>query len=68
MPDTPPVTSPVDALIDAIVGLLLLQVPPDGVLDKVSVLPTHTPVPEKSDGVVFTLTVFVDVQPVIGSV
>lgn len=64
----PPVTSPVDALMDAIVGLLLLHVPPDGVLDNVSVLPTHTPVPEKSDGAVFTLTVFVDVQPVIGSV
>jgi hypothetical protein len=54
---TPPATVPTD-------GVLLLQVPPDGVLVNVVVLPTPTTiVPDINVGTVFTVTTSVAVQP-----
>ena len=62
-----PLTTP-DALTVAIVGLLLVHVPPEGVEDSVVVLPIQTEVtPLIAVGNPFTVAVVVAKQP-LGSV
>ena len=64
VPGITPVTIPVDDPMVAL-PLLLLHVPPAGVEFKVVVKPTHTfLVPVIVDGVVFTVTTIVLIQPV----
>jgi len=61
MPETIP-----DASTDAIVGMLLVHVPPDGVELSAVVLPAHTVVlPVIAVGGVCTVTTAVLVQPVV---
>jgi len=58
-----PVTSP--AVTEAIDGLLLLHIAPEGVEDSVVVLPIQTEVPpDIADGNAFTVAVVVVKQPV----
>ena len=64
MPAIAPVTTPVEILIVAL-PLLLVQLPPAGVLFSVVVRPTHTVgVPVIVVGLAFTVTVLVLIQPV----
>jgi hypothetical protein len=68
VPAATPVTTPDDDPIVAIAGVLLVQVPPDGVPDNIIVEPTHTAmVPVElvtADGNGLTVTVAVRIQPV----
>jgi hypothetical protein len=65
VPAFTPVTTPVPAPTVALDVLLLVHVPPPGLLLSVVVLPTHTAaVPLIDDGAVVTETIFVAAQPV----
>jgi hypothetical protein len=65
IPVATPVTTPVAASTVAIAGVLLVQVPPVGVLDNVRVPPTHAvAVPAIAVGKALTVTVAVVIQPV----
>ena len=60
VPDAKPVARPVELTIVAMVGLLLLQVPPEEELVSVTVLPTQRlPVVLIAAGVEFTVAVTV---------
>lgn len=64
VPALTPVTTPVDASTVPMASLLLLHVPPPGVLDSVDVAPTHAfAVPVMLDGNEFTVMSFVTIQP-----
>ena len=68
VPDETPVTTPEEFMV-ATAMLLLLQTPPDGLLDRVVVLPAQTlvvPVIGETTGKAFTVTVTADdvaIQP-----
>jgi len=65
VPAARPVTTP-ELLMDPWPGLLLLQVPPEGVAVSVVVSPTHTlNVPDGTEGIPLTVTVALAVQPVL---
>jgi hypothetical protein len=65
VPDpAPAVTKPVDALIDATPGVLLLHTPPVGVDVSVAVVPEQTvDAPAIAPGRAFTVTCFTVIQP-----
>lgn len=59
-----PVTMPVVAPTVAIAGLALVHAPPGVVVVSVVVLPIHTvPAPPIGEGIAFTVTIAVTVQP-----
>lgn len=64
VPGAIPTTRPTVAPTVATEGVLLVQVPPDGVLVSMVVLPTHTvPAPDIAEGPGVTLTDIVALQP-----
>jgi len=61
-----PVTTPVEAPIVALAMLLLVQVPPDGLLDNVVVLPIHNvESPVIADGVLLIVTNVIREHPAV---
>jgi hypothetical protein len=64
VPNDIPPTTPVDALTVPMAGLLLLQVPPAGVVDKVVVAPRQAMfTPVMAAGVGVTVTTATELQP-----
>lgn len=69
VPAVTPVTMPVVELMVAIIGLLLLHIPPPVVVVSVVVCVWHTAdAPVIVPGPLFTVIIFVAVQPVAGMV
>jgi hypothetical protein len=68
VPVVTPVTIPAELMV-AIIGLLLLHIPPPVVVVSVVVWVWHTAAaPAMAEGPLFTVTLFVAVQPVAGIV
>ena len=68
VPPVTPVTIPLDEPIEAMVGLLLLQVPPDAVLDNEVVKPVQreaVPVMVPAVAAALTVTILVTVPHVV---
>jgi hypothetical protein len=63
-PAVPPFTMPEEKPTEATEGLLLVHVPPVGVLERGNVAPEHTGVPEKSVGPATIVIDLVAIQPV----
>jgi len=64
VPDDIPVTTPAELTV-ALDGLLLVQVPPDGVAESVIVLPVQTVLLPEIAALALTVTIWYAAQPLV---